>query len=112
MPKLFAYPYGEANSEVIKIIQDYNLNISEEEVLSYTKGLIIAQMTQYGQPKPEEEKLSEIAKNVLKNQDERKKVNEQIFDKKTLNVYKENFKIKEKKIAYNDFIKLASEKQK
>ena len=95
-----------------QIIKDYNLNITEEEVLSYTKNLIIAQMTQYGQPKPEEQKLAEIAKNVLENQDERKKVNEQIFDKKTLNVYKENFKIKEKKIAYNDFIKLASEKQK
>ena len=96
----------EKNSSII------NNGITEEEVLSYTKNLIIAQMTQYGQPKPEEEKLSEIAKNVLKNQDEHKKVNEQIFDKKTLNVYKENFKIKEKKIAYNDFIKLASEKQK
>ncbi|MEE2953620.1 MAG: trigger factor [Bacteroidota bacterium] len=95
-----------------KIIKEYSINITEEEILEHTKNLINSQMAQYGQPKPEAEKLIDIAKNVLKNKDERKKINEQIFDRKTFSVYKENFKIREKNIAYNDFIKLASEKQK
>ena len=43
-------------------------------------------------------------------EDERKKVYDQLYDIKTLEVYKENFKLKEKAISYEDFVKLASEK--
>jgi hypothetical protein len=32
-------------------------------------------------------------------------------DERTLAVYKENFKLNEKSISYDDFIKLASEKK-
>jgi len=34
-----------------------------------------------------------------------------IFDERTLAVYKEKFKLKEKNISYDDFVKLASEKK-
>ena len=46
----------------------------------------------------------------MKNEDERKKISNQLFDEKTLVVYKEIFKLIEKPISYDDFVKLATEK--
>ena len=43
-------------------------------------------------------------------EEERKKVYDQLYDVKTLSLYKENFKLSEKAISYDDFVKLASEK--
>ena len=67
-------------------------------------------MKQYGQPVPEDEKMNEIVASILAKEDERKKVYDQLYDIKTLEVYKENFKLTEKAISYDDFVKLASEK--
>ena len=67
-------------------------------------------MAQYGQPVLEDEKLIELADTILKKEDERKKIIDQIYDQKSLVVYKDNFKINYKDISYDDFIKLATEK--
>ena len=40
----------------------------------------------------------------------RKKISDQLFDEKTLFIYKESFKLNQKSISYDDFVKLASEK--
>ena len=68
------------------------------------------QMSQYGQPIPEEEKMNEIVKSFLEKEDEKKKIYDQLYDIKTLDVYKQKFKLKDKSISYDDFVKLASEK--
>ena len=80
-------------------------------MLSKTKELVQMQMKQYGQVSPEEKHLEDIAKNILNNEKEREKIHHQILDEKTLEIYKENFKITNKKISYDDFIKLATEKK-
>ena len=67
-------------------------------------------MKQYGQPEGDDKKLTDIATNILKNEQERKKVYDQIFDERTLVVYKENFKLTEKTVSYDEFVKLASRK--
>jgi len=67
-------------------------------------------MKQYGQPEGDDKQLTDIANNILKNEEERKKVYDQIFDKRTLTVYKEHFKLTEKTVTYDEFVKLASEK--
>jgi trigger factor len=93
-----------------KILERYKIKVSEDDVLSHAKKLIGVQMKQYGQPEGDDKQLTEIANNILKNEDERKKIYDQIFDERTLTVYKENFKLHEKSISYDDFVKLASEK--
>ena len=93
-----------------RITEDYKIKVTKEEVLEDTKKLIAIQMKQYGQPNADEKQLTDIANNILKNKEERKKMYNKILDKRTLLVYKENFQIKEKKISYDDFVKLASEK--
>ena len=67
-------------------------------------------MTRYGQPVSDDEKIDEIAGSILKKEEERKKIIDQLYDQKSLTVYKSNFKLTDKDISYNDFIKLASEK--
>ena len=69
-------------------------------------------MKQYGQPEGDDNQLTNIANNILKNEEEKKKIYNQLFDQKTLKIYKENFKLNKKSITYDDFIKLASEKNK
>ena len=57
----------------------------------------------------EDKKLDEIATQVISNEEERKKVYNQLYDAKTLDLYKEKFKLTEKIVSYDEFVKLASE---
>ena len=95
-----------------KILQKHEIQVTEEEALDHTKKLVAMQMRQYGQLDSNIDQLEDIAQNILKNQEEKKKIYDQIYDQKTLSIYKENFKLNKKSISYNDFIKLATEKNK
>ena len=50
------------------------------------------------------------SKLFLELEEERKKISNQLFDEKTLLIYKDLFKLNQKSISYDDFVKLATEK--
>ena len=93
-----------------KIVENYKIKVSQDDIIAHTKKLIGMQMKQYGQPEGDDAQLTDIATGILKNEEEKKKIYDQIFDERTLTVYKENFKLTEKSISYDDFVKLASAK--
>ena len=93
-----------------KVMEIFNVKVTQDDVLAHAKKLISIQMKQYGQPEGDDKQLTDIANNILKNEEERKKIYDQIFDERTLKVYKENFKLTEKSISYDQFVKLASVK--
>ena len=93
-----------------KINENFDIKIEQEEILAHAKTLISGQMMQYGQPVLDDEKLNEIADSILKKEEERKKIIDQLYDQKSLTVYKDNFKLVDNDISYDDFVKLASEK--
>lgn len=92
-----------------KIIKDNELEVKHEDVIAHTKEMIIQNFAQYGQPAPDDKKLDEIAAQVLTNEEERKKVYNQLYDVKTLTLYKEKFMLKDKTVTYDEFVKLASQ---
>ena len=93
-----------------KINKNFEIKIEQEEIVAHAKTLISRQMMQYGQPVLDDEKLTEMTDSILKKEEERKKIIDQIYDQKSLVVYKANFKLTDKDISYDDFVKLASEK--
>ena len=93
-----------------KILEEHEIKINNEDLLEHTKKMVDFQMKQYGQASTDEKQLLDISENILKNDDERKKISDQLFDERTLVIYKEIFKLKNKSISYDDFVKLASEK--
>lgn len=88
-----------------KVIKDNNLQISFDELKDYTKGFVRAQMAQYGQLNPEEKDLDDIVGRVLGNQDEAKRLQEQLISQKLLTFYKENITFDVKEVNYEEFVK-------
>ena len=95
-----------------KIIKDNKLEVSRDEVVDYTKSLIQQQMAGMGQIFMDDAELTDTANRVLQNQDEARQIYEQLYQQKLIQLYNNNFKIKEKSVTYDEFVKLAEAKRK
>ncbi|WP_396143109.1 trigger factor [Flavobacterium sp.] len=88
-----------------KVMADNNLQITFEELKDFTSGLIKKQMAQFGQMNPTDEDVQGIVARVMGNQEEVKRLSEQVMSEKMLNLYKEKVKAKTKEVNYEEFIK-------
>ena len=88
-----------------KLITDHDLQVQFEELKAYAMKMIKGQMAQFGQLNPSEKELEDIAARIMSNQDEVKRLSEQLMSQKLLNLYKTEANIKTKEITYDDFVK-------
>jgi trigger factor len=88
-----------------KLITEHNLQVQFEEMKAFSMEMIKGQMAQFGQMNPSEKELEDIAARILSNQDEVKRLSEQLMSQKLLNLYKAEANLKTKEITYDDFVK-------
>ena len=88
-----------------KVMAENNLQITFEELKDYTSNVIKKQMAQFGQMNPTDEDVQGIVARVMANQDEVKRLSEQVMSEKMLNLFKDKVKAKTKEVSYDDFIK-------
>ncbi|ORL44576.1 trigger factor [Zunongwangia atlantica] len=88
-----------------KIVKDNDIQVDFETLKNFAKDKIKEQMAQFGQMDPSDKELDDIAARILSNQDEVKRLSEQLVNEKLLNFYKENMKFDEKEVTYDEFVK-------
>ena len=88
-----------------KVMAENNLQITFEDLKVHTAELIKKQMAQFGQLNPSEDEINGIVARVMSNQDEVKRLSEQVMSEKMLGLYKEKVKAKTKEVNYEQFIK-------
>jgi trigger factor len=93
-----------------KLIQEHNLQISREEIESFAKELLQKQMAQFGRADVSDEELTEVAGRILGNQEEVKRISDQVMSEKMRQLFLEKGNIKVKKVNFDTFIKEASKK--
>ncbi len=86
------------------IAKKYGIKVSYDELVNLVKDLLKLQMLQYGQALPDEEQMNQIAANVLQNEEEVKRLSDQIIKKKLVNLYKEKVPVKEVEMNYDQFL--------
>ncbi len=84
-----------------------SLKITFDELKDYTSGMIRMQMAQFGQLNPTEEEVNGIVARILSNEEEVRRLSEQLNTNKLLQFFKENAKLKTKEVSYDEFIKEA-----
>ena len=88
-----------------KILRENNIQVTFEDLKAFARDMIKIQMAQFGQTNPSDEELDGIAARILGNQEEVKRLNEQLVSQKLLTFYKDNVNLKVKELTYENFIK-------
>ncbi|WP_290699108.1 trigger factor [Lacinutrix sp.] len=88
-----------------KLMQDNGIKVDFEDVKESAKAMIKVQMAQFGQTNPSDKELDDIAARVLSNQEEVKRLSEQVVSQKLLGLYKEKANVKTKELTYDKFVK-------
>ncbi|GAA3556409.1 trigger factor [Snuella lapsa] len=88
-----------------KLITDNDIQVTIDDIKGHAREMIKAQMAQFGQLDPSDKELDDIAARVLSNQDEARRISEQLISQKLLELYKEKANIKVKELSYEDFVK-------
>ncbi|WP_136481576.1 trigger factor [Cognatitamlana onchidii] len=88
-----------------KLIADNNVQVTMDDIKNHAREMIKGQMAQFGQMNPSDKELDDIAARVLSNQDEARRISEQLISQKLLEVYKEKANLKVKELSYENFVK-------
>lgn len=88
-----------------KIITSNNLQVTFEDLKSYAGDIIRKQMAQFGQLDPSQEDVDNIVSRVMTNQDEVRRLSEQVMSERLLNVFKEKLNASTKEVTYDEFVK-------
>jgi trigger factor len=89
-----------------KIVKDYNLQVSSEELVDFTKQYFKEQFMSYGHFNVTDEELNQTAIKVLQNQEEARKLYDQILVKKMKELFKKTFKLVEKELPQKEFVEV------
>ena len=87
-----------------KIFKDSDTKLVYEEVLAFTKGLIISNYAQYGLPAPEEKELESAARELLTKKEQANSIYDQLAEEKLTQYFKANASLKMKPLSYDDFV--------
>ncbi|MWB95576.1 trigger factor [Flavobacterium sp. GA093] len=87
-----------------KAMAQSNIQITFEDLKAFTTNAIRQQMAQFGQTNPTDEEVQGIVARVLSNQEEVKRLSEQVVAEKLLEVFKEKANPTTKEVTYEEFI--------
>ncbi|WP_248724212.1 trigger factor [Seonamhaeicola sp. ML3] len=88
-----------------KLIEENDIKVTMDDIKNHAREMIKGQMAQFGQMNPSDEELDGIAARVLSNQDEARRISEQLISQKLLGIYKEKANLKVKELSYENFVK-------
>lgn len=91
-----------------KIFKDNNIQLNNEELLNYTKSLLVGNYTQYGLPAPDDAELTETAQRVLKNKDQLNGIYDRLAEQKLTEFFKNTVRQNTKSVSHEEFIEIAS----
>ena len=94
-----------------KIIKEHEIKVEESDVLELAKQLTKQQFQQYGMMNFPDEQLEQYAKQVLQQEEQKRKLYEHKYEDKVIELIKEKAKLEEKEITMEDFKKQVEEDQ-
>ena len=90
------------------IFRENKIGLDNQEVIEFTKSLLISNFAQYGIPAPEEKELLASAMQVLQNREEANRVYDMLAEQKLTQYFKTTVKLNEKEVSYDKFVEMAA----
>ena len=86
-----------------KIVNENNLNISNEELNAFAEDAVKNYFRNYGIAEPTDEQVKGFTANILKNRNEVDRLYRELLGKKLLDFYKQTAKVNKKTVTFKEF---------
>jgi trigger factor len=86
-----------------KIIRENDIKVSEDELKEGVREQLRQQFAAYGMQQADDEMMEDMVKRFMERQDEVRKVNDQLYDNKVMDFFKEKASLTEKKVSSEKF---------
>ncbi len=93
-----------------KVAKENGIKITDEEILAEAKEFTRAQFSQYGLYYATDEQITSFAKDMLKKEDDARRIAEKVLDTRVLDIVIEAMKVEDKKVSAEEFNKLFEKK--
>ena len=90
-----------------KIFKDNNIQLTNQEVIDYTKSLVLGNYAQYGLPAPDDVELTETAQRLLQNKEQANGIYDRLAEAKLTAFFKNTVSLTKKELDYDDFVAMA-----
>ena len=88
------------------LMQKYNVKVEEADLLASAKGFAAYQFAMYGMNNVPDEQLESFAKNILSQEEQSRRIYDQVENEKTISAVREVVTLKKKKISVEKFREL------
>lgn len=88
-----------------KLSKENQISVSEEEILDFAKSAARRQFRQYGINEVPDEYLAGYAQNMLKKEEDARRMVEQLYEDKVLSIVREKVTLQNKKVSQDEFEK-------
>lgn len=88
-----------------KLLKENDIKVSQEDALAYTKQLVNSQFMRYGKMDADDEELAAAANEVLAKESEAKRIYDNLYSQRLMDVLKNKVTIEEKEVSYDEFYK-------
>lgn len=86
-----------------KILKDNEIKVSSDEAADYVRGLVADQMKRYGQQEIDKTVLEDTVKRVLADEKESKRVFDQLYSAKLIELFKNKIPSDKKQVSFEEF---------
>ncbi len=91
-----------------KLLRDHEISVEEAEIRQYIKSYFLTQIPMNIADPEGHTRLDSVVDSVMKNTEQVRKINDELYSKKLLGLFKSELKTEEKEISFDEFAKLLS----
>ena len=91
-----------------KVIRDNDIQVSAEELKTGIREQLQQQFAYYGMQQADDEMMNDMVEKFMKREDEVRKMNDQLYDQKVMELFKGKAKLNEKKVSSEKFYEMLS----
>ncbi|MEA1874612.1 MAG: trigger factor [Bacteroidota bacterium] len=93
-----------------QLAKENEIKVDDDEMLEGAKAFASAQFQQYGMGQVPDEYLENYASEILKKEEETRRIADQVMEKKLLKIIRESMKVEEKEVSWEEFKELFEDK--
>ncbi len=91
-----------------KLFRDHEITVAEEDIRQYIKSYFLRQIPLNMEDPEGDSRLDSLVDTVMKNTEQVRKINDELYTSKLLDLFKSKISVDEKEITFDEFAKLAS----